>query len=1052
MTELKTALREAVGHSGMRGAGGGAEQRPISAAVVIGVGGSGIQTIARLRSALRAGRVDQRAVDAVSFLGIDSVSQERMMPPLPANVELAAGEYLNILGNAPVNGRQFVEQQLQGNAFLQQWWDPAYEAPDETLDRGLKRERMLGRLAFTLVREELVTKIQDAIRQAIKLDPAGGGAGNLAASIPVYIVASSAGGTGSAGFLEVVLAAWRAAREIGENFAPVIRGFVFLPTVFRGAVAADVNSEEVGIAHDANAFAFFREVDHYCVSGKTMERDFGVGDGLRIGNAVLKQVYVLDNILGTRGMVQSITDMYEIVSEALFHILMSDVGRQFVGENAANTEGLLEKVDRWDKPRRYCGLGIARVVHPGDTFRQHLRMGYVEWFLRSSLLAEPEDLAMLVPDHGVTRELTRNLNQTITKASGFTQPDDAASFLRLKSTVKAELERVPNSAEADKLIGQIVDESPRVVSAIEQASVSWNRRLVREHEETVVAGIFRSGFGIAFADEVLKILGKQIDDAKRRTVAQVDVDLRGVDLARGRAEDLLEELRNVERRALARRIAARVGGVVGLGRTPEAVAADLGASLQTWVQATVDSELAQARGRLLDALRERVDTLRRELRGARDRLIAIADDAKVLWEADELLGKDAGPMATTTLIPADAQPQVEWCGATVQWMNDIKAEHADRVRGEELTDFLTQWSGANGNRGLFSLGSDNANESAQAERSFVVALLVEAEERALFTRDARRERQRRLPPSLPEAAAADPGALRDGITRLTADSAAVCLTYDPGRLVLERPIPGQVAVGQVPPSTVTVIAHDESVRPLIDDAVPGTVRKVLVPDPERIVALSCQWGIPAHTISHMLGWRRDYEALAARRPHEKGRSRPAPNHIDKRFETMLAELVPVYFEAAAVGQQVGQALVFAKLLPDDRVQGLYDHDIDNPAHAPLARNANSQFVGHVVQITEGRLQCRARDTVDLGGTWAECLEEFGGNGRLGSSVTDLVTWLIETLGAQAVLGAVRSFLEVEIPRLETAYQDRPADAEAIAYVKQGLQQWAQQLNGLASFM
>lgn len=149
MNKRKTALDEVeFGAAPVRGLVDGAPTRPISAAVVIGIGGSGIQTITRLRSAARADRPDQAAIDSLKFVGIDAVDLTSQQPPLPHGVSLDVGEFFNVTED-PFQASVYVRGQLPTDTYLQQWWDPDYQPPMGPITDGLKRERMLGRLRFT---------------------------------------------------------------------------------------------------------------------------------------------------------------------------------------------------------------------------------------------------------------------------------------------------------------------------------------------------------------------------------------------------------------------------------------------------------------------------------------------------------------------------------------------------------------------------------------------------------------------------------------------------------------------------------------------------------------------------------------------------------------------------------------------------------------------------------------------------------------------------------------------------------------------------------------
>ena len=71
----------------------------LSTGVVIGVGGSGIQTISRVRSAIDADRPDAAATPSIEFLGVDAVDLAKQNPPLPPGVNLDPRQMDNLTEN-----------------------------------------------------------------------------------------------------------------------------------------------------------------------------------------------------------------------------------------------------------------------------------------------------------------------------------------------------------------------------------------------------------------------------------------------------------------------------------------------------------------------------------------------------------------------------------------------------------------------------------------------------------------------------------------------------------------------------------------------------------------------------------------------------------------------------------------------------------------------------------------------------------------------------------------------------------------------------------------
>lgn len=1049
MRRRVTALDDLeLGAAPLRGLDDAVEQKPISAAVVIGVGGSGIHTITRLRAAVRAERPDQTAIDSMTFLGIDAVELSAQQGGLPVGVGLDPGEFFNVTAD-PFVPSAYIRGQLPSDGYLKQWWDPDYQVPTGPVTQGLKRERMLGRLAFYRVRPGLVARIGGAMSRAVSVSEhfGVGGRPDGLPVVPVYIVCSASGGTGSSGLLEVVFAVWRAARSSG--YEPEIRTFVYLPSVFRDVVTKTPGGLVAAKAQEANSYAFFREMDHFCRFSSRLAPYFGLpveagGPEIPDGH-LLKQVYLIDNRLRGKSEISSVADMYEVAAEAMFHFTSSDIGRPLIGVNATNTDRALEELDEFDKPRRYCGLGIARVVFPGETFRHHLTSGYIDWFLRHGLLAAPEGLESAVRSHQVVQRLVDGVHTLDGQASALEVDDEVQDFLDLRDLVADDMRRVPDLSNGEKHVRRVERAAPAVARSIQEAARERNRALLDATEGTIEDLVFRSGHGVPFAVEAMKVVAKTVAAARSRVEADVLVQSVGVGDAEEEVQRLLRELYAASRRNFHERVAARLMEAVGRGSTKTDVAERLGMAIQSWVQAIYDAQVAGARHDLFRRLDARLQVMRGELDQAVQRLQGLADAAREHWQQDALLGKDAGPAALTTLLPADAQPEVEQCAMAIEWLRQIKDDNDGVLAGERLVDFIARWAKESDNRAFFSLGSAAEGEATKAERSLVAALRADARERALFTTSPTTgERVPRLPGNLVQATSDSPDALRHAVAGLVTESQSVCWSWEPGRLRLASPEPG-LASEAVTPTVTSVIGRHPVLKDVVDPALGSGATVVDLDDPERIVALSCEWAVPVHALHQVPTWEASYRQVQAARARGKRESVP-PSHIDRRFEAELEELVPEYFDRESIGMTLGQALVFGTLVAskDERVLSGYDHSRSRPVRPLIAQDAGGRFEGHVVRVVDGRL--KADDgQVWLGDSWQDCFRNLGNDARLQASITAVTEWLVRRLGAQVLRDAAHRYVEERLDSLIDVTERMPREQEVLRHVLDGIIDWEQKL-------
>lgn len=94
--------------------------------------------------------------------------------------------------------------------------------------------------------------------------------------------------------------------------------------------------------------AFSRELDHFMQFSSELGLRFGEseaagGRGIPPG-ALIHQVYLMEDHLRGLGTFEDLRDVYEIVAEAIFHFLLSNLGRPMVGANSANTDQALKAI------------------------------------------------------------------------------------------------------------------------------------------------------------------------------------------------------------------------------------------------------------------------------------------------------------------------------------------------------------------------------------------------------------------------------------------------------------------------------------------------------------------------------------------------------------------------------------------------------------------------------------------------------------------------------------------------------------------------------------
>lgn len=1028
---------------------GATSTESLATGVVIGIGGSGIQTIARVRSWMRSNRPDAVAVPSVSFLGIDAVPLSKQRPPLPRGVHLSEQrEFLNIT-QRPFNPAGFIDGQLSSSTDLQGWWDTRFKPPMTNVTDGLKRSRMLGRLAFYRATHDIAPAIERAMRESISIQRAHVERGLLPAEganlLKVSLVASSCGGTGSSGFLEVLHKIWVAATNL--NIDPEIRAFVYLPGVFQGEAGAKPGGALAVKAQRANAYAFFRELDHFITHSDQLDElvarpsSAGLTQNIAPGQ-LLKQVFAIDSIVEQAGLLTNISDLYDITAEAIYQFALTDIGRPLVGEDATNTDQLLELYDEYGKRRIYCGLGVARVVLPGETLRRHLSLRFIDWLIRDGLLFNPPDLSQRVREHDLSVQLIDEAVQLVENSAVYSQDDEAVEFLYRANDAPDGLEEAPESAYASRILQELQRLAPKVVASIAEAFDIAAVKALPEIDPLVQRPFIEAGLGLPFGSHMLKRLDSRLSELQGAEQSRRASAFQSQQSMWEEIQRLLPRLREIE--------TARFLFIpLAFGR--KETARKLGEALREWANALVEAEEAKGKLDFLERMRGRVGELRKELDGAAKSLVSMSDTTLAEWQADHLIGKDAGPLGTTTMIPSDILPEVEDCSLAVDVFEKIRTTPG--VAGNDQTktpldpgfmkDLLAEWTNHETCRGPFSLGSDDADDRRAAERAIVAIFQDRAETHAI---------RGRLPVDLAAAAELTDGradTLRRAVESLAGLSQGVCWRWDPDHL----------DVGEDPePSVSSAVTRHPSVAQF--DSLLGA-QPADSSDPERMIALSVEWGVPAHAIGPVPLWQAEYERALAnfdRRPRGEN-----PPHLDKRWakgHAQLEPLVPPYYErrkavrALALGLFGSWAVEKAMASSADRVKvtAMFDdafvrEGVTGPIWlgAPVAQERHYQArlmrrEGDVMK-PEGRAR-------DLGAYLDEALEPVGKDFDLRESAQAFIDTLIEVLGDKKVLNLVTRYQDSVLEKEMAKHHPRAEHHALLGELFDSLSAWREQLSQL----
>ena len=1010
---------------------------PVSSALVLGIGGSGIQTLSRLRSAVRdTTRSGRAAVDNVVFLGMDAVEQTQQYPPLPNRTGLSPQEYLNIVPNGFAPG-PFLRANRPLDPWLSTWWDASFEPPNMPLVAGLARSRMLGRLAFYQASETIRQRITNAMAEVNRLSRLTEGVAPPQTTVRVYIVTSSAGGTGSSGFLDVL----RLVHEAGNanGVYPEVWPVVFLPGVFLEARQHSPDPSGLEQAHFANAYAFFRELDHMASVDGEFDKWFTRPGAEPLGKSaadLVRGVFLVDGALGNGARITQ-DDAFRMAASALYELLLTQAGRNQMDQSGVNVfTTKLGAVDRLDRRTAYASLGVARVIFPGSTFRRHARARIKSHLLEEYLIAGSANQVERAGQSGLgdklSQELTRLLMNVERKA---TENDAARTLTRMASGLggvlrdadtdreqlaRDQVQRLRGRATAtsDELRG-VLREELRV--ARDQIDKTIDRALAEQGEPLTVLEYVIS--------QVRTTFERHRDDALRQSTQDAQVRL-GADEVQDESSLAAAEAAYLQQ--------AQRGGLMGVirGGVLDRKADALGDAAVTFARAVVGEVLQDARRDLAADIAARLVLAESALTEARRRLNDLQIDLDQSWREDEFEGKDAGPDSLTAAIPSDARPEVEDSKfARMLWNRVLDELRSSDVWGPGAVDggpdspsgydglrrlYRMIWRDdetSGSTRGLIGLGSGEQSDLAvRARRRFDEAFDSVVSDTVPF--------ERFFPEDVVAAASmmSESGdstsevELNNAIANLLKLSDNVALQIDDGRFA--------VGSGGAPPPVVYAFSIDESVR----NKVPGLPEGAEYSDsgdPEQIGVLTLRFGLPLHVVSQVRVWRPRYWNVVRSR-QRRGTLGEPPAHTDRRFADALRPLLPPGYIPAEVALTVVECSVVNLVAGQTGTIGSLSLGGKLPVTQREERDGREQrlrYVGWTGALVD-RDYVRWDRQLDLGESYEQLFEGIAANQGVGELAEDLFNRALREDEDEVVeqLTAYRENVESRIRTGESADQ------------------------------
>lgn len=231
----------------------------LSPTLVVGLGGTGVETARLIKENLRATGVDYQGV--IEFLTIDTDVANN----LPGQEPIYPNEFAYIGGY----NSSIVLANLDRYPEIGEWWWTSTSSGQRArvagdIYRGARQKRFVGRLSLYVKWAEVARKLERKIERINEIARKEavqrlGATVDRTGRARVYIISSVCGGTGSGTFLDVAFKVRSQLAQYGD-----IVGILLMPSCFKFEMQAAIQKQRI----HANAYAALMELNHWMIQGK----------------------------------------------------------------------------------------------------------------------------------------------------------------------------------------------------------------------------------------------------------------------------------------------------------------------------------------------------------------------------------------------------------------------------------------------------------------------------------------------------------------------------------------------------------------------------------------------------------------------------------------------------------------------------------------------------------------------------------------------------------------------------------------------------------------
>ncbi|MEM7760102.1 MAG: tubulin-like doman-containing protein [Cyanobacteria bacterium P01_A01_bin.40] len=455
------------------------DRKTIVPTIVIGLGGTGLEVILRVRRLITESYGDLVNFPIVGFLHIDTDKEAKPNNPLMTGTALELAE--KYLSQVALAEAQKIVSEPEIYPWYHQWLPPELLSNPRLLvsETGAGQIRACGRFSFYFNHNQIEQACQNTKRQVRRGEHIAFMSQNYGLQVRpqlnVFVVCSIAGGTGSGMVIDLgySLKRWFEGEQNLQTTA-----IISTPDAF-GSISANDRVK-------SNGYAALMELNYFCDQETTFSAQYGL-----TGNSIIESqqppydhIY-LSGTTNEHGVNLSLDALREMMAQNIFLDLVSDFSayKRSIRDNitrAATGQNDQPPYGR-SYPRNFMSFGLATIEIPVHHIRNHLAYllatDLCKWWQNERVILPAEPQTMVDAQLRTMNLLSTELRRAILQAKDQSYPYQAVvqqwiSGLRQEIISENQLE-----CTADGIINIFTAEKGKILNFVD----NYLRPLVNDY-------------------------------------------------------------------------------------------------------------------------------------------------------------------------------------------------------------------------------------------------------------------------------------------------------------------------------------------------------------------------------------------------------------------------------------------------------------------------------------------------------------------------------------------------------------------------------------------